>query len=76
MTNITEAEALERAVEAVGSRAEIGRRLGISQAAVQQWQRVPPLRVLEVERISGVSRSLLRPDLYPPDPAEAQSVAG
>lgn len=40
-------------------------RIGISAAAVSQWRRVPAERVLEVEKASGVSRSALRPDLYP-----------
>lgn len=39
--------------------------LGINAAAVSQWDRVPAERVLEVERITGVSRHDLRPDLYP-----------
>jgi DNA-binding transcriptional regulator YdaS (Cro superfamily) len=42
--------------------------LGISVAAVCQWDRVPAERVLEVERATGVSRHDLRPDLYPPQP--------
>ena len=37
----------------------------VSSQAVSQWKRVPADRVLEVERISGVSRHDLRPDLYP-----------
>lgn len=37
----------------------------ISRQAVMQWDVVPPLRVLEVERITGVSRHDLRPDIYP-----------
>lgn len=58
------ASALERAAEAVGSRAELGRLLGISGPAVRQWQVVPAERVVAVERVSGVRRADLRPDLY------------
>ena len=38
--------------------------LGISRAAISQWQRVPAERVLDVERITGIPRIELRPDLY------------
>ena len=43
--------------------------LGISAQAISQWDEVPPLRVLAVERATGIPRSELRPDLYPPEPA-------
>lgn len=62
---------LDRAKDAVGGQAELAKRLGVSAQAVSQWDEVPPLRVLEVERASGVSRHELRPDLYP---IEAESV--
>ncbi len=39
--------------------------LGITQGAVSQWRRVPAGRVLDVERVTGISRHVLRPDLYP-----------
>lgn len=58
-------EALRRAIEAVGGLAGLADPLGVSIQAISQWDEVPPLRVLAVERISGVSRHLLRPDLYP-----------
>jgi DNA-binding transcriptional regulator YdaS (Cro superfamily) len=56
---------LERAVRTVGGQAKFAQLIGITAQAVSQWDEVPPLRVLEVERISGVSRHELRPDLYP-----------
>jgi DNA-binding transcriptional regulator YdaS (Cro superfamily) len=58
-------EALRRAVENVGGQAKFARRIGVTAQAVSQWDEVPPLRVLAVERVSGVSRHELRPDLYP-----------
>jgi len=61
----TKTEALKRAVRVSGGQAEFARLIGITAQAVSQWVEVPPLRVLEVERISGVSRHDLRPDLYP-----------
>ncbi|WP_183507899.1 transcriptional regulator [Methylobacterium brachythecii] len=56
---------LERAIEAAGGPKALGVAIGISSQAISQWQVCPPLRVLEVERASGVSRHDLRPDLYP-----------
>lgn len=58
-------EALKRAVEGVGGQAAFARLIGVTPQAVSQWDEVPPLRVLAVERASGVSRHDLRPDLYP-----------
>jgi DNA-binding transcriptional regulator YdaS (Cro superfamily) len=58
-------EALKRAVEKVGGQAKFARLIGVTAQAVSQWGEVPPLRVLAVERVSGVSRHDLRPDLYP-----------
>ncbi|MBN9033714.1 MAG: helix-turn-helix domain-containing protein [Rhizobiales bacterium] len=61
---------LDVAIERVGSASELARRIGITAAAVLQWPQVPPKRVLAVEEVSGVSRHILRPDLYGPPPTE------
>lgn len=45
----------------------LGRPMGISHNVVLKWPRVPPLRVLEVEALTGIPRSVLRPDIYPPE---------
>lgn len=37
---------------------------------VSGWKKVPPEHVLTVERVSGVPRHVLRPDLYPPPAQE------
>ena len=44
-----------------------------SQGTVANWiraGRVPAHMVLTIERLTGVSRHLLRPDIYPIDPAD------
>lgn len=38
--------------------------LGLSRAAVSAWKNIPPERVVEVERVTGIPREKLRPDLY------------
>lgn len=68
-------EALERAIKAVGGPAALGKQVGVSAQAVCQWDEVPPLRVLAVERASGVSRHELRPDLYPMDSSSVEAPA-
>ena len=49
-----------------GLKLRVARELGITHGAVSQWRECPPLRVLDVEKITGIPRHELRPDLYPP----------
>jgi TorA maturation chaperone TorD len=56
---------LDHAIQTVGGIGALARALGISQPAVSNWQRIPAERVLAVEALTGVHRSVLRPDLYP-----------
>lgn len=64
-------EALNAAVTRSGSQSAFGRLCGVSQTAVWKWlqssKRLPAEHVLKVERETGVSRHLLRPDIYPND---------
>lgn len=39
--------------------------LGVTTGAVSQWRDVPVGRVLEVERLLGIPRHQIRPDIYP-----------
>ena len=55
---------LSVAIRAAGGVSELARRLGISQPSVSNWDRIPAERVLAVESATGVSRAVLRPDLY------------
>jgi DNA-binding transcriptional regulator YdaS (Cro superfamily) len=51
-------------------RLRVAKALKITHGAVSQWKRVPAERVLTVEKVTGIPRHILRPDLYP-DPMEA-----
>lgn len=59
-------DACEKAKSVVGGPSALAKALGnVSSQAISQWKRVPAERVLDVERVTGVSRHDLRPDLYP-----------
>jgi DNA-binding transcriptional regulator YdaS (Cro superfamily) len=60
-----ERRALAAVIEKAGGPTRIGAALKITGQAVSQWRRVPAERVLDVERLTGVLRHDLRPDLYP-----------
>ncbi|WP_342722687.1 Cro/CI family transcriptional regulator [Bradyrhizobium sp. B097] len=55
---------LERAIDAAGGVAQLARKIGIAQPSVSNWNQVPARRVIAVEIATGVSRKILRPDLY------------
>jgi DNA-binding transcriptional regulator YdaS (Cro superfamily) len=40
----------------------------ITPQGVADWERVPATRCLDVERVTGVSKHVLRPDIYGKDP--------
>tara|TARA_Y100000034_G_scaffold132488_2_gene195602 strand:- start:2099 stop:2329 length:231 start_codon:yes stop_codon:yes gene_type:complete len=50
------------------NQSSVAQELNISQQAVSQWVkagRVPAGRVLDVEKITGISRHVLNPVIYP-----------
>jgi DNA-binding transcriptional regulator YdaS (Cro superfamily) len=56
---------IERAAAAVGSKSELARLIGVAYQSIQQWSRIPAERVLKIEKVTGIPRHELRPDLYP-----------
>lgn len=62
-------EALQQAIEVFGSQTAAAAACGVSQAAVWKWlqssKRLPAEHVLDVEAKTGISRHILRPDIYP-----------
>lgn len=67
--------ALENAITAAGGTAALARAINVTPQAISQWERVPAERVIAVEDASGgkVTRSDLRPDLYPEGATSAES---
>lgn len=61
-------EIVAKAAEKAGGVVALARELGIKHTAMYSWNRVPAERVLEVERITGISRHELRPDIFGPAP--------
>lgn len=57
-------EIVAKAAEKAGGVVALARELGIKHTALYSWKRVPAERVLEIERITGISRHTLRPDVY------------
>ncbi len=55
---------LEEAIRAAGGVGALALKIGISQPSVYNWSRVPADRVVAVEAVTGVTRAVLRPDLY------------
>lgn len=55
---------LEFAITASGGIAKFAAKIGLSRQAVYGWKRVPAERVVAVETATGISRNMLRPDLY------------
>jgi TorA maturation chaperone TorD len=57
-------DGLQRAIDASGGVSALANTLGIAQPSVSAWSRVPADRVAAVETATGVSRDVLRPDLF------------
>lgn len=73
--------ALERAIEAAGSQAELARRIGKKQAHIWNWLNrdkcVPAEVAIPIEQATEgkVTRHDLRPDIFGPAPKPARKVA-
>ena len=59
-----------KAIDAAGGLQPMAAKLGVTYQAVQKWRNsgIPVTRVLDVERITGISRHEIRPDIFGPEP--------
>lgn len=64
MSKTYDAQIMREVLSRMGSMRALARALGISHVSVRRWVKVPPLRVLEIERLTGISRYKLRPDIF------------
>ncbi|HEX5508775.1 MAG TPA: Cro/CI family transcriptional regulator [Pseudolabrys sp.] len=51
-------------VSAAGTGAALAAHLGITRGAIFQWDEIPVERVVAVEKITGIPRDRLRPDVF------------
>jgi DNA-binding transcriptional regulator YdaS (Cro superfamily) len=57
-------DGLLKAIEAAGGVRALARLLKVRHPSVMEWRDIPPHRLLEIERVTGVRRESLRPDFY------------
>ncbi len=55
---------LTHAAQKVGGISQLAAGLGIARQAVYQWKKIPVERVADIERLTNVPRSELRPDIF------------
>ncbi|MGY8679774.1 YdaS family helix-turn-helix protein [Bradyrhizobium sp. UFLA05-153] len=55
---------MQKAIDAAGGIRALARALGRNPALVARWTKVPYDYLLEVERVTGVDREDLRPELF------------
>jgi DNA-binding transcriptional regulator YdaS (Cro superfamily) len=67
MSKKTPRDALEKAIQALGGFVAACDKLCVAQSTLGSWRArgVPVRKVLVIERLTGVSRHDLRPDIYP-----------
>lgn len=63
-------EVVRQGAVIVGGLGKLASGLGVKHPTFYSWKRVPPERVLDFERLTGISRHVLRPDIYGEDPSD------
>jgi hypothetical protein len=57
-------EGLQLAIKQAGSRYKLAKMLQIDLSGLTRWKRIPSGRIIQLEKLLGIDRSRLRPDLY------------
>lgn len=47
-----------------GTMSAVANELGITPGAVRQWKKVPAEYVVRIEKLTGIDRAELRPDVF------------
>lgn len=55
---------VRKAIKQAGGLSILARRLGLDRRHVYGWERIPARWVLDVEKVTGISRHELRPDVF------------
>lgn len=69
---MSESETIRKALEQGGGVGAVARAMNLTHEAVRLWRstgRVPAERVVELEKLTGMPREQLRPDLYRQPPS-------
>lgn len=69
--NTSATEQLAQIIANAGGAVVVARKIGIKYQSVQEWiarGQIPAQRVIEMEKLTGVSRHRLRPDVFGPRP--------
>lgn len=56
---------------AAGTLSALANGLGVTVQSISGWKDIPPERCLDVEKLTGISRYDLRPDIYGEPPQES-----
>ena len=67
---MTTQPALQKAIATLGGQVKLADAIQTSQQNVSNWLRtgkVAPDKVILIEKVTGVPRHELRPDIYPPE---------
>lgn len=64
MSKKDKSAALLRAIEKMGTGEALAAALKITPQAVALWRNVPLARVFQIEKVTGIPRSELRPDFF------------
>ena len=55
---------IEKVKDRAGGIVALARSLGIKHNSIYSWEKIPAERVIDVERLTGISRHELRPDVF------------
>ncbi len=51
-------------IKKAGGPSRLAKQLGITHTAVIRWKKIPPIRVITLEKLTGIPREELRPDIF------------